>query len=240
MTFSGWVATLAGWYVTEIGRQPFIVYGVLRTADVVASHGATMVAATLAAWLVLYAGLLVAYVAVLKHMAEHPAMPAHAPEAARFAHGHWPSPPEGHFMTYLELRRAADLHGGDGAGPAGLCGAGRLRPGRGHPAALGHGDAERRHGVQHRPVLGRQRNLAGAGRRRAAGGVPAGAWRGAERVVPAGGADAGGPDAARRGVRLPRQGACQPQGAVECAVCRRLAGQQHGPGLDAGQLPHRL
>ena len=33
MTFSGWVATLAGWYVTEIGRQPWLVYGVLRTAD---------------------------------------------------------------------------------------------------------------------------------------------------------------------------------------------------------------
>src|SRR5690606_10190842 len=27
MTFSGWVATLAGWYVTEIGRQPYLVYG---------------------------------------------------------------------------------------------------------------------------------------------------------------------------------------------------------------------
>ena len=34
MTFSGWVATVAGWYVTEIGRQPFIVYGLMRTADV--------------------------------------------------------------------------------------------------------------------------------------------------------------------------------------------------------------
>ncbi len=32
MTFAGWVATLAGWYVTEIGRQPWLVYGVLRTA----------------------------------------------------------------------------------------------------------------------------------------------------------------------------------------------------------------
>jgi cytochrome bd ubiquinol oxidase subunit I len=30
MTFSGWVATLAGWYVTEIGRQPYLVYGVLH------------------------------------------------------------------------------------------------------------------------------------------------------------------------------------------------------------------
>src|SRR5262245_34067751 len=34
MTFSGWLATLAGWYVTEIGRQPFIVYGLVRTAEV--------------------------------------------------------------------------------------------------------------------------------------------------------------------------------------------------------------
>jgi cytochrome d ubiquinol oxidase subunit I len=34
MSFSGWVATLAGWYVTEIGRQPFIVFGLLRVDDV--------------------------------------------------------------------------------------------------------------------------------------------------------------------------------------------------------------
>ena len=38
MTFSGWVATVAGWYVTEIGRQPFIVYGLVRTADVVSAR----------------------------------------------------------------------------------------------------------------------------------------------------------------------------------------------------------
>jgi cytochrome bd ubiquinol oxidase subunit I len=31
MTFSGWVATLAGWYTTEIGRQPWLVQGVLTT-----------------------------------------------------------------------------------------------------------------------------------------------------------------------------------------------------------------
>src|SRR6202008_1912176 len=32
-TFSGWIATLAGWMVTEIGRQPWLVTGILRTAD---------------------------------------------------------------------------------------------------------------------------------------------------------------------------------------------------------------
>ncbi len=79
MSFSGWVATLAGWYVTEIGRQPFIVYGVLRTADVVAPHPPPLVGTTLAAYLLLYALLLVSYVAVLKYMAAHPTPPTTEP-----------------------------------------------------------------------------------------------------------------------------------------------------------------
>ena len=85
MTFSGWVATLAGWYVTEIGRQPFLVYGVLRPADLVAPHGGGMVLATLVAYLAVYAFLLVSYVLVLMYMAQHPAMPA--PESPRSPQG---------------------------------------------------------------------------------------------------------------------------------------------------------
>jgi cytochrome d ubiquinol oxidase subunit I len=69
MTFAGWVSTLAGWCVTEIGRQPFIVYGVLRTADLVGPHEPGTVLATLIAYLALYAFLLVSYVLVLMHMA---------------------------------------------------------------------------------------------------------------------------------------------------------------------------
>ena len=38
MTFSGWVATVAGWYVSEVGRQPFLVYGYLRTAEAAEGH----------------------------------------------------------------------------------------------------------------------------------------------------------------------------------------------------------
>jgi cytochrome bd ubiquinol oxidase subunit I len=72
MTFSGWVATLAGWYVTEIGRQPFIIYGLVRTADVASKVGAPMIAASLALYLTLYLALVVAYVGVLKYMAEKP------------------------------------------------------------------------------------------------------------------------------------------------------------------------
>ena len=78
MTFSGWVATLAGWYVAEIGRQPYLVYGLFRTADAVAAHPPALVAGTLAAYLTVYALLLAAYVGVLKHMAEHAALPAPA------------------------------------------------------------------------------------------------------------------------------------------------------------------
>ncbi len=81
MSFSGWVATLAGWYVTEIGRQPWIVYGMLKTADVVAPHPPPMVLGTLIAYLLLYALLLVSYIGVVKYMAEHPTQPA--PEAPK-------------------------------------------------------------------------------------------------------------------------------------------------------------
>ncbi len=73
MTFSGWVSTLAGWYVTEIGRQPFLVYGVLRTADLVAEHPPVMVLSTLIAYLAIYAFLLVSYILVLMYMSQHPA-----------------------------------------------------------------------------------------------------------------------------------------------------------------------
>ena len=70
MTFSGWVATLAGWYVTEIGRQPYLVYGVLTTAQAAATNiGGGMLATTLAMYLMLYLVLGAAYVSTLFYMA---------------------------------------------------------------------------------------------------------------------------------------------------------------------------
>ena len=69
MTFAGWVATLAGWYVTEIGRQPWLVTGVLTTADAVGPVPAGAVASTLVMYLVLYAVLLAAYIAALFRLA---------------------------------------------------------------------------------------------------------------------------------------------------------------------------
>ncbi len=72
MTFSGWVATVAGWYVTEIGRQPFLVFGLLRTADLASKVPASTIALSLALYVTLYLALITAYVAVLKYMAEKP------------------------------------------------------------------------------------------------------------------------------------------------------------------------
>jgi cytochrome d ubiquinol oxidase subunit I len=69
MTFSGWLATLAGWYTTEIGRQPWLVTGVLTTAQAVAQVPAGMVLSTLLGYLGIYALLTLAYVGVLFHLA---------------------------------------------------------------------------------------------------------------------------------------------------------------------------
>lgn len=69
MSFSGWIATLAGWYVTEIGRQPYLVSGVLRTADAVTSVPSGNVATSLTIYLTLYVVLLIAYVRTLFVMA---------------------------------------------------------------------------------------------------------------------------------------------------------------------------
>ncbi|MBJ7503818.1 MAG: cytochrome ubiquinol oxidase subunit I, partial [Polynucleobacter sp.] len=47
MTFSGWLAVVAGWYVTEIGRQPYLVSGVLTTAQAVTKLPTGMVLSSL-------------------------------------------------------------------------------------------------------------------------------------------------------------------------------------------------
>lgn len=69
MALSGWLATLAGWYTTEIGRQPWLVTGVLRTEEAIGSVAGSHVASTLVIYLLLYAALLASYLGVLVHLA---------------------------------------------------------------------------------------------------------------------------------------------------------------------------
>lgn len=80
MTFSGWIAVLAGWYVTEVGRQPWIVYGQLAIADVVADHGGGTVLTTLVAYLLIYTFLLFSYVMALRYLSTKPAQSLTAQE----------------------------------------------------------------------------------------------------------------------------------------------------------------
>ena len=65
MAFSGWVATVAGWYVTEIGRQPWLVTGVLATRDALGPVSGGMVLSTFLMYLTTYFVLLAAYLFVL-------------------------------------------------------------------------------------------------------------------------------------------------------------------------------
>ena len=73
MTFSGWVASVAGWYVTEIGRQPWIVQGLVSTTEVVAQHPSATLAGTLFGYVGLYIALMIAYMKALRIMAVKPA-----------------------------------------------------------------------------------------------------------------------------------------------------------------------
>ncbi len=80
MTFSGWVGLISGWYVTEIGRQPYLVYGILKTADAVSSTAVVsggMIASTLAMYLGIYVLLLLSFISVVFYLARKAAHPSH-------------------------------------------------------------------------------------------------------------------------------------------------------------------
>ena len=75
---SGLVAVLAGWVTTEVGRQPWTIHGLLRTADSASPLAAPAVAASLVAFVVVYFAIFGAgIVYILKLMAKPPV--AHAP-----------------------------------------------------------------------------------------------------------------------------------------------------------------
>nr|BFE93983.1 hypothetical protein GCM10020185_45190 [Pseudomonas brassicacearum subsp. brassicacearum] len=54
---SGLVAILAGWFTTEIGRQPWVVYGLMRTADASSGHSFAQMSITLVLFVVVYFAL---------------------------------------------------------------------------------------------------------------------------------------------------------------------------------------
>jgi cytochrome d ubiquinol oxidase subunit I len=54
---AGFVALLAGWVTTEVGRQPYVVYGLMRTAEAVSAVPGASVAATLVLFVGVYGGV---------------------------------------------------------------------------------------------------------------------------------------------------------------------------------------
>jgi cytochrome d ubiquinol oxidase subunit I len=84
---AGFVAVIAGWVTTEVGRQPFTIYGLLRTADSVSPLAAPAVGASLVAFVLVYFavfGMGSWYLLKLMSHApqplesDHPNVPAHA------------------------------------------------------------------------------------------------------------------------------------------------------------------
>lgn len=73
MGSSGIVAILAGWYTTEIGRQPWVVHNIQRTSDAVSNHSALSLSVSLAMFVVLYAVVFgIGLVYMLKLVAKGP------------------------------------------------------------------------------------------------------------------------------------------------------------------------
>jgi cytochrome d ubiquinol oxidase subunit I len=68
-TFAGWIATVAGWLTTEIGRQPWLVTGILRTDQALGAAITAPVQWSLPAYALTYAGLLIAYMVVITQLA---------------------------------------------------------------------------------------------------------------------------------------------------------------------------
>ena len=74
---AGFIAVLAGWFTTETGRQPFTVYGLLRTADAASPLAAPAVGSSLIAFVIVY---FVVYAAGLTYLFRLMAMPPHQGE----------------------------------------------------------------------------------------------------------------------------------------------------------------
>ncbi len=68
-TFCGWVATVCGWIVTEVGRQPWLVTGILRTAQAVGRIPEASLGASLTGYVLVYSLMLGAYMVVITHLA---------------------------------------------------------------------------------------------------------------------------------------------------------------------------
>jgi cytochrome d ubiquinol oxidase subunit I len=69
MTFSGWIAVVSGWMVAEIGRQPWLIRGVLKSADAASTVPGAAISVSLATYALVYLGLLASFMVVVTQLA---------------------------------------------------------------------------------------------------------------------------------------------------------------------------
>jgi cytochrome bd ubiquinol oxidase subunit I len=84
---AGLIAILAGWLTTEIGRQPWVVYGVMRTKDAVSNHSALALSITLIVFIVMYTGVFGTGISYMLKLAAKGPQPYddHSPEPSGWA-----------------------------------------------------------------------------------------------------------------------------------------------------------
>ena len=212
---AGIIAMLAGWMTTEIGRQPWVVYGVMRTADAASHHSALVLSASLLMFVLVYFAVFGTGIILLAEGGRRRTLTAARPYSTPITRGS---------ARLGRCRGARDRSVERGRIAMGIdlsliwvliiafglmmyvvmdgcdLGIGILFPFVPATKRPGH------HGQYRGPGLGRQRDLAGAGRRRAAGGVSPRLRGAVERAIYPDPADADGTDPARRGIRVPFQG----------------------------------
>jgi cytochrome d ubiquinol oxidase subunit I len=90
---SGLVAVLAGWITTEVGRQPFVVYGLMRTSEAISPVAAPAVGWSLALFVIVYFAVFGTGTGFLLRMMDRPAGPADGePQAPQRSAGITPAP----------------------------------------------------------------------------------------------------------------------------------------------------
>ncbi|GHS79610.1 cytochrome ubiquinol oxidase subunit I [Pseudomonas sp. PAGU 2196] len=89
---SGLIALLAGWYVTEIGRQPWVVYGLMRTKDAVSEHSAMTLSVGLVVLVVMYLGIFGTGIGYMLRLVRSGPQ-GHAPHAGEIADNQRPARP---------------------------------------------------------------------------------------------------------------------------------------------------
>jgi cytochrome d ubiquinol oxidase subunit I len=82
MTFSGWIAVVAGWMVTEIGRQPWLVYGVLTTAEAASQVPVGSITISFIGYALVYTLLMISFMVVVTQLARKDAAGEKEPTAA--------------------------------------------------------------------------------------------------------------------------------------------------------------